>query len=332
MVRPLKYLVKKEYQKTRSEDLPGLPLTAINGIVDKDMGGFGMAEIHSIPELSEVRYTKLEEKELSDFKLNRGIAFAIDIMIHANEPGVHYEILPIEELLDRPFETTNPEKLAELDTVAIEGVAPKNAKKLKDTGVASTIKELAEANIDDIKSAGLLKWQTEKLSQFAKWIMEYAEENIKNPKMDNLELKMKENELELIFDNTKEFGLSKTGKTIIVATSRGGRRINGTDLNFTMSAYKYPDSKATTDYKSKRKQKDVQNITISIAEDITTMTIDMSQDFGTSASGKSIIIASSRGNKRLESTNVYYGLNIYKMITNKKRTNLRPSNTPKTEF
>jgi len=317
VVRPLKYLVKKEYQNTRPEDLPALPLTAIMDIVDEDMGGFGMADINTIPELSEVKFAKLEEKDLSDFKLNRGITFAIDIMIHANEPGVHYEILPIEELLDRPYESTSPEELAALDTVAIEGIAPKNAKKLKVAGVARTIKELAEASIEDMISAGLREWEAEKFSQFAKWIMEYAEENIQNPKMDNLEVTMNENELELSFDNTMEFGLSKTGKTIIVATSRGGHRINGTDLNFTFSAYKYPDSKATTNYKSKKKQKDVQNIAISIAVDITTMTIDMSKDFGTSASGKSVIIASSRGNKRLESTNIYYGLNIYKMMPKK---------------
>ncbi len=317
MVRPLKYLVKKEYQNTNPNDLPTLPLTAISGIVEEDMGGFGMAEIKTIPELAEVKYAKLEEKELSDFKLNRGITFAIDIMIHANEPGVHYEILPIEELLDRPEESTSPDKLASLGTVAIEGVAPKNAKKLKDARVASTIKELAEATIDDIKSAGLPDWEAEKFSQFAKWIMEYAEENIKSPKMDNLELNMKGDTLELVFDNTKEFGLSKTEKTIIVATSRGGRGIKGTDLHMTMTAYKFPNSKATAKYKSKRKQKDVQNIAISISGDITTMTIDMSKDFGTSASGKSVIVASSRGNKRLENTNIYYGLNIYKMLKKK---------------
>jgi hypothetical protein len=310
-------LVKKEYQNTGAEALPALPLTAILGIVEEDMGGFGMAEIKTIPELAAVKFAKLEGKDLSDFKLNRGITFAIDIMTHANEPGVHYEILPIEELLDRPYESTSPAELAKLGTVAIEGVAPKNANKLKEAGVASTIQELAEAKIDEVKSTGLTDWEAEKFSQFAKWIMEYAEENIKNPKMDNLELKMKGDTLELVFDNTKEFGLSKTGKTIIVATSRGGRRIDGTDLNFTMSAYKFPDSKATVKYKSKRKLKDVQNIAISITDDITTLTIDMSQDFGTSASGKSTIIASSRGNKRLESTNIYYGLNVYKMLKKK---------------
>jgi hypothetical protein len=319
MVRPLKYLVSKEYQNTSTEALSALPLTAINGIVEEDMGGFGMAGIKTIPELSEVKYAKLAGKDLSDFKLNRGIAFAIDIMIHASEPGVHEEILPIEELLDRPYESTSPAELARLETVAIEGVAPKNAKKLKAAGVASTIKELAEAPIDAMKSAGLLDWEADKFSQFAKWIMEYAAETIKSPKMDNLELKLKGDLLELIFDNTKEFGLSKTGKTIIVATSRGGRRIEGTDLNCTMSAYKFPDSKATTNYKSKRKQKDEQNIVISISGNITTMTIDMTNDFGVSASGKSDIVASSRGNKRLEGTNIYYGLNIYKLLKKKKK-------------
>ncbi|MFX0099664.1 MAG: hypothetical protein ACFFCS_08785 [Candidatus Hodarchaeota archaeon] len=318
MVRPLKYLINKEYENKSLEELPNLPLTAIRGIGENDMGGFGMAEIDTIPELSEVKYANLEEKHLSDFKLNRGIAYAIDIMIHVNEPGVHYEILPIDELLDRPDEATKPTKLASLKTVAIEGIAKRNHKKLKKAGVARTIKELADASIEDIKSAGLLDWEAEKYSQFAKWIMEYAEDIITTPKMDNLELNETENILKIKFDNTKEFGLSKTGKTIIVATSRGGRRLHGTGLNFTFTAYKYPDSKASENYKPKRKQKEAQNIDVSVEGDMTMMTIDTSKDFGVSASGKSIIIASSRGNKRIEGTNIYYGLNIYRILKRKK--------------
>ncbi len=156
MVRPLKYLVKKEFQNTSPQDLPALPLTAISGIVEEDMGGFGIAEIKTIPQLAETKFAKLKETELSDFKLNKGISFAIDIMIHAKEPGIHYEILPIEELLDRPDESTSPDKLASLGTVAIEGIAPKNAKKLKDAGIASTIKDLADASIDASEHQSLM--------------------------------------------------------------------------------------------------------------------------------------------------------------------------------
>ena len=116
-------------------------------------------------------------------------------MIHANEPGVHYEIMPIDEMLDKGYEATAPTELANLGTVAIEGVASGNAAKLKKAKVASTIKELAEVKIEDIKSAGLKDWEAEKFSQFAKWIMEYAEENIKKPTMDNIEFEIKKKKI-----------------------------------------------------------------------------------------------------------------------------------------
>ncbi|MBN2152959.1 MAG: hypothetical protein JW839_16020 [Candidatus Lokiarchaeota archaeon] len=320
MVRPLKYLVNKEFWNVGPDVLPTLPLTAIRGIVEEDMGGFGIAGINTIPELAAARFTKQARKDLSGFKLNRGISFAIDIMAHVNEPGIHEEILPIEELLDRPFEVTSPGDLAGLGTVAIEGIAPKNAKRLKAAGVASTIGELARKEAGALKLAGLPDWEAEKFVQFARWVMECAEARIEKPNMDNVELMLKGDTLEIAFDNSKEFGPSKTGLTTIVATSRGGRRIDGTDLSFTMSAYKYPDSKPNVDvkYKSKKKLKDAQNVAVSISGDITTLTVDLSVDLGVSASGKSTIVASSRGNKRLETTNIYYGLNVYRIL--KKRS------------
>ncbi len=46
--------------------------------------------------------------------------------------------------------------------------------------------------------------------------------------------------------------------------------------------------------------------------DTLTITVDLSQDHGPSASGKTIRIATSGGNKPIEGTDAIIGLNIYR--------------------
>ncbi len=307
MVRPLKYLLIKEYEETPPADLPKLPLDAIRGITEDDRMGFETIELDTIPELTEVKFAKLKGKELSDYKVNRAISYAIDIMIQSEEPGVYEEIMPIDELLDKEYEETAPSDLADLPTVAIEGVAPRGEGKLKKIGI-KTVKELADADIAKVKTADIYDWEAEKYLEYARWIMKYAEENIKKPKMENIELEIKGNTLLIKFDVTKEFGASSTGKTTIVATSHGGQRIKGTDLSFGMWAYKYPSKKK----EKEKKPKSMQNIEAKLDGNLATMTIDLTQNFGSSASGKSDIVASSRGNRQVENTGVYVGLNVYK--------------------
>ncbi|MHA1650035.1 MAG: hypothetical protein ACTSYB_07560 [Candidatus Helarchaeota archaeon] len=47
--------------------------------------------------------------------------------------------------------------------------------------------------------------------------------------------------------------------------------------------------------------------------DIATLKIDTTKEYGSSASGKSIVVASSRGNKQVEDTGVFIGINVYKL-------------------
>jgi len=44
--------------------------------------------------------------------------------------------------------------------------------------------------------------------------------------------------------------------------------------------------------------------------------IDLKMEFGDSKSGKTITIASTRGNQKIESTNAIIGLNVYKYPEN----------------
>ena len=56
----------------------------------------------------------------------------------------------------------------------------------------------------------------------------------------------------------------------------------------------------------------MQNIKCAVKGDKLLITIDLSKKGKKSASGKTIVIASTRGNKAIEGTDVTMGLNLYK--------------------
>lgn len=56
----------------------------------------------------------------------------------------------------------------------------------------------------------------------------------------------------------------------------------------------------------------MKNVDLKVAADTLTITVDLKRDFGSSKTGKSIIIASTEGNARIPGTESFIGLNIYK--------------------
>ena len=54
------------------------------------------------------------------------------------------------------------------------------------------------------------------------------------------------------------------------------------------------------------------NTDMTIKDDILTITVDLTYDAGPSKSGKTIIIASTQGNKQIPGTGATIGLNIYR--------------------
>lgn len=56
----------------------------------------------------------------------------------------------------------------------------------------------------------------------------------------------------------------------------------------------------------------MQNVKTTIKGSKLIIEVDISKDFGFSASGKTIMVASSKGNKPVEGTDVVLGLNLYK--------------------
>ena len=60
--------------------------------------------------------------------------------------------------------------------------------------------------------------------------------------MENVKWEVKDNKLIIEIDLTKEFGLSKSGKTITIASTRGNQKIEGTDAVIGLNVYKYPET------------------------------------------------------------------------------------------
>ncbi|MCQ2377366.1 MAG: hypothetical protein MJ006_05125 [Methanocorpusculum sp.] len=60
----------------------------------------------------------------------------------------------------------------------------------------------------------------------------------------------------------------------------------------------------------------MKNVNMSVDGNILTIKVDLSQDFGPSASGKTIIIGSTLGNKAVSRAfpDVRVGVNVYKVI------------------
>jgi hypothetical protein len=60
--------------------------------------------------------------------------------------------------------------------------------------------------------------------------------------MQNVKWEVKENKLIIEIDLTMEFGGSKSGKTITIASTRGNQKIEGTNAIIGLNVYKYPEN------------------------------------------------------------------------------------------
>ncbi|MGB6011748.1 MAG: hypothetical protein WBI57_10810 [Desulfobacterales bacterium] len=58
--------------------------------------------------------------------------------------------------------------------------------------------------------------------------------------MQNVKWEVKDDKLIIEIDLKTEFGPSKSGKTITIASTRGNQKIEGTDAIIGLNVYKYP--------------------------------------------------------------------------------------------
>jgi hypothetical protein len=58
--------------------------------------------------------------------------------------------------------------------------------------------------------------------------------------VENVKWEVKDSKLIIEIDLTKESGLSKSGKTITIASTRGNQKIEGTEAVIGLNVYRYP--------------------------------------------------------------------------------------------
>jgi len=59
----------------------------------------------------------------------------------------------------------------------------------------------------------------------------------------------------------------------------------------------------------------MQNIVVKVDKNVMTIVVKLDQDLGPSKSGKTRLIATSAGNVRVEGTDAFIGLNVYRKET-----------------
>lgn len=60
--------------------------------------------------------------------------------------------------------------------------------------------------------------------------------------MENVKIEVTKKEIIITINKNKNFGPSKSGKTIMVASTKGNKTIDGTDLVLGLNCYKYPET------------------------------------------------------------------------------------------
>jgi len=71
-----------------------------------------------------------------------------------------------------------------------------------------------------------------------KWLL--YEKTKEDEDMQNVEWEVKGDKLIIEIDLTKDFGPSKSGKTITIASTRGNQKVEGSDAIIGLNVYKYP--------------------------------------------------------------------------------------------
>ncbi len=127
--------------------------------------------------------------------------------------------------------------------------------------------------------------------------------------MKNVEMTVDGDVLTLNIDLSKEFGPSKSGKTIIVASTEGNKSVPGRTEKVGLNIYRQEAKKP-----SKGRKDSFKNVEMDLQGDLLKITVDLSKEFGPSKSGKTVIIASTEGNQLVYLREEKIGLNVYRKI------------------
>ncbi len=125
--------------------------------------------------------------------------------------------------------------------------------------------------------------------------------------MKNVEMEVSGDILTLTTDLTKDFGPSKSGKTIIVASTEGNKSVPGREEKIGLNIYRQESKKGKIG-----RRRSFKNVELELQGEILRITVDLSKELGPSKSGKTTIIASTEGNQTIYGREEKIGLNVYK--------------------
>jgi hypothetical protein len=125
--------------------------------------------------------------------------------------------------------------------------------------------------------------------------------------MKNVEMELSGDILMMTVDLTKDFGPSKSGKTIIVASTEGNKSAPGRDEKIGLNIYRQESNKGKIG-----KRRSFKNVELELQGETLRITVDLSKELGPSKSGKTTIIASTEGNQTIFGREEKIGLNVYK--------------------
>jgi hypothetical protein len=145
---------------------------------------------------------------------------------------------------------------------------------------------------------------------------------------ENVEIATSGSQCSFTIDLSKDLGDSQSGKAVVIATSHQFKPVPGTDLTCSVMVCK----------PSKKKEEPIpessdaalagcDNIRWSIDGQTLALKFDTSKSFGNSSTGKSTIVASSRGMKALPGTPISVSLNVFKALEAAGKRKAEPTTT-----
>ncbi|MBI5572820.1 MAG: hypothetical protein HY914_22945 [Desulfomonile tiedjei] len=127
--------------------------------------------------------------------------------------------------------------------------------------------------------------------------------------MKNVDMAVEGDTLTLVIDLSKDFGPSKSGKTIIVASTEGNKSVPGREEKVGLNIYRQEGKKT-----GKGRKSSFNNVEMDLHGDELKITVDLSKEKGPSKSGKTVIIGSTEGNQLVFGREEKIGLNVYKKL------------------
>jgi hypothetical protein len=128
--------------------------------------------------------------------------------------------------------------------------------------------------------------------------------------MKNLVITKTKKGIEVEIDLSADAAPSSSGKTLVIASTGGNYRVPDSELFLGVNCYRYENPRPTSPVS------DFNGVKATVAKGKLRVLVTPSE-LGPSASGKTVIMASTNGNKPVTDSGVFLGLNCFKYASPK---------------